>query len=142
MSISNLTRRFAIDQAKAEAGVTVDLGGGIKFTVARLFNKRYAAAVERLREPFKALVEAGGKIPDADQRRINARAMAEGLLIGWEGVVDDETGEPIPYSPDAAAAILEDEENATIRDIIFGKAREDDLFRKYSAASAEKNSAS
>ncbi len=139
MSISNLRRRFALDLTKAETGVTADLGDGITVTIARFLNPKHEAALERAREPYKALLEAGGKIPDAEWKRAQSRALAEGVLVGWAGVTDED-GAAIPYSVDAAADLLADEEMISFRQIVTAKSQEQSLFLKYSAGAAEKNS--
>lgn len=48
--------------------------------------------------------------PDAPSEEIAvalAKAVGQAAIVGWEGVVDDATGDPVPVSPAAVAAVLE-----------------------------------
>lgn len=48
-------------------------------------------------------VRLPGAMTESDRR---ARGLAEHLLVSWEGVLDEETGEPVPCEPELAFQLL------------------------------------
>lgn len=96
-------REFETDPNKEEQGVWVPLGKSGKLLIGRVANRRYLDALTRLNA--EAAKKYGEEIPEEERRRIVRRAMAEGLLFGWEGMTDG--GVPVEYSVDEAERRLQ-----------------------------------
>lgn len=90
---------------------------GWRFRVRQLgaWNPHYARALARVgqRPEAKALVERenrAGYVATADDQQLNEDMMrdafAEGCIAGWQGVTDRD-GAPLPFTPAAAAELLE-----------------------------------
>lgn len=96
---------FKTDKAAEESGVWVMVDDGEEICIARHGNAKHKAIVEELTKPYRAILRAGGEIPDAKTDEIALEATARALLIDWRGI-KDEAGEPLPYSVEAAKKVL------------------------------------
>lgn len=94
---------FGTDKKLEEQGVWHDMGDS-RLLVARFNNKRYTTRLRTLLKPFNALINAGGAKADEVIEKITVQCMAETILLGWEGALDD--GEAIEYSTDNAQAMF------------------------------------
>lgn len=89
---------FHSDPTKSEQGVWVEVANGFKLRVARMDNIRYKLAMKSLGKPFAAqLRHAATEDDEKTVKKIMIQAMAKTVLLGWEGLEDDE-GKTIPYS--------------------------------------------
>ena len=68
-----------------------------------------------------------GVLSDELREDINRQAMAESLLVGWEGI-KDERGQDIPYSVENAERLLR--EYPAFYDYIDQLATDEELFRQ------------
>lgn len=135
----NLKAKWAVDLTKETAGVKVLLGDGASVTVARWGNANHIAIEKRLKEKFSELTDLGLPIPEADAKELWVRAVAEGVLLGWDGIVDDNKAS-VPYTVDVGIVALSDPELHDFADLVIGKSREVALFRKTQDTVTEGNS--
>lgn len=105
--------KFDADLKTVDTGVWTEFLGS-RFLIAHISNMRFQRALARYQQPHRRKLEAGTLDPQTN-RDILCRAMAEGLLIGWEGV-GSESGQPQPYSPEAAFTALT--KNMEFRDFV------------------------
>lgn len=97
--------RFVTDKTKETEGVWVDVGGGLRLKLARMGNANYTTALlgsKYFGRSSKIIgIDAKGAVDDM------RNAVAEYIILGWEGLVDDDN-QPIPYSVEKAREILRD----------------------------------
>lgn len=134
----NLYEQFAandlIDEPKSfplsdEATITMLPTGGDK---AR-------RAFERMMEPYGPRLNAGGKLTDEENKKLNVRFYAEYIVKGWEGLRGRDK-ELIPYSKENAAAVFSDEKLAGFFALIIRMSQNDEAFKAASEATDEGNS--
>ena len=114
------------DTRKFTEGTWIELFGA-RWRVARAGNPRYLEALER-----HGKRHAQGK---AEEQRALMLAIAEGILLGWEEVVDA-NGEPIPYTVDNAAEVLAD--NPDVVNALLVEANRAENFRREDMAAQAK----
>ena len=105
-----------IDSAAIEAGVWVrDIPGmgDLAVKVRGLRNADY----RRLNASLWGAVPAAKKGDPAEADRIAVTLLAETILIGWDGLTDDD-GTPLPWSTERAVALLSDPDFALFRDAV------------------------
>ena len=106
------------DVRKFTEGSWVDLFGA-RWRLARAGNPRYMEALERHGKRHAQT--------KADEQRALMLAIAEGILLGWEEVVDA-NGDPIPYTVDNAAEVLSD--NPEVVNALLAEANRAENFRR------------
>lgn len=82
---------------------------GSHFLIAYAGNIRFARAKDRIERPHRRLIEKGS-VDAADQRKWMIQAMAEGILLGWKNVLDD-NGQEVPYTTQNGVMSLTNDEN-------------------------------
>lgn len=89
-------------------GFVADLGEPGKFTICRAggANANYYKALQRLSQPHRQAIRNEMIDPEV-QARIIREAFAEAVVIGWEGVTD-ENEQPLPYSKENAIKLFND----------------------------------
>lgn len=98
---------FRTDKTLEKEGIVLDYGD-FKIKVARAgganaaFQKALAAKVR----PYKRQLDAG-TIPDDVAEKLFLDVYAESVVLGWEGVTD-ENGKPLPYSKENAVKLFSD----------------------------------
>lgn len=97
-----------IDAERASGGVWFDYMPGVRFLIARWQNP---AAEKRREELALAHASQGQEIQLEDDDL--KQAAAEHILLGWEGITDDE-GNEIPYNKETALKWLRDPELADV----------------------------
>ncbi|MBM3280822.1 MAG: hypothetical protein FJY95_22500 [Candidatus Handelsmanbacteria bacterium] len=132
--MADFRKLFGTDTRKEEEGVWHDLGG-VKVKVARMNNPAHQTAVERITKPYRGQI-ARGTLPKEKLDELAIRAMAEALLLGWEGLELD--GQPIAYSVEAAAKLLTDFRD--FRETISALSLDANVYREEEITEAEKNS--
>lgn len=139
--MDKLKSKYAIDPQAAEDGVWVTLHEGAEVLVARFNNPRHRKVLERLRRPYKNMMRSGQELPEAVQREITNKSMAECVLLGWRGeTFTNEDGSPIPYSYDKALEYLSDPEMEDFANQVSFIALSGETYRKQSLEDAAKNS--
>lgn len=139
-SKTNLHKIFHTDERLEEGGAWVMVNElyGLRIKVRRLRSEAAIKAYERItRELFGEMKLRKPEDLDTSQSlTILKRQLAESVLIDWEGVFD-ENGEEVPYSKEAALAMMEMKD---FREFVYQAANERDTFREKADEEGEKNS--
>ena len=96
-----LDKAFGTDKTLEEGGKWFDLGDNARVLVGRFGNKNHERVMDRLRKPYEAMLLRKQKIPKEEMSDMIRASFAEGVMMGWEGFVDEE-GKAIPFSKDEA----------------------------------------
>ena len=99
-------------------------------------NTRYAAAIEKARKPFQTLIDAGNQ--EAKEKfaaRVND-LYCENIIKGWENV-QDEHGQPIEFTKDAAKALMS--ELPAVLNVLVEASSKFENFRAADLEKREKN---
>lgn len=70
---------------------------GFEFCIARMENPRFVAARHLALQPYRERLRAGGELTSDETDEITRPLLARHILTGWRKVEDDD-GQPIPYS--------------------------------------------
>lgn len=97
-----MTYNIDADLSSLESGIWEDFRGA-KWLIAHISNTKFQRALARLQQPHRRKL-AEGTIDPIVNRDIICQAMAEGILLGWDGVTS--TGGGVPYSKTTAATML------------------------------------
>jgi hypothetical protein len=100
----NVFTEYATNE-KAEIEGTIMEVGEAKLTIARIGNKKYSRKLSKLYERNRKLLERKDDSADALSDKIMIEVLSETILLGWEGI-DDEDGKPMPYSKENAVKLL------------------------------------
>jgi hypothetical protein len=75
-----------------------------RFKIARLDNESYQVGLERHRRALKRIEDGKVGVESVEQTIVEAQAdlLAKYVLLDWDGVIDADTGKPLPYSQDIA----------------------------------------
>lgn len=119
---------FAQDVTKAEQGVWIDIGDGCRVKVARTGSAQSNKVLAAVSKPFKQSLNSGAA-PDSLVERLYAEHASKAILLGWEGLQDDQ-GADIPYSQSKAFEILSNPMYRDFKDNVFDLARQQETFRK------------
>jgi len=95
----DITKTFTTDKSLENNGVWVDIGGGTKLCVARMYNDRYNELLRGAMKPHKRQV-----LDSESSLEIMVDVEARSILIGWEGVTADD--KDVPYSIETAKEYL------------------------------------
>lgn len=101
------------DFSAIDEGVWTDFDGS-RFRIAHISNSKFQRALARLQQPHMRKIQEGRLDPELNKRLLT-QAMAEGVLVGWEGV-KTRKGEDVPFSIKAAHAALMS--NVEFRDFV------------------------
>lgn len=99
----DIKKQFGTDKKKEHEGVWIPTGTDSKLLIARVGNKNYMEAFKRLSAPHKVSLRNRNLPPDIAEK-IAVEAIAESILLGWEGLTED--GKKIPYSKEQAIRLL------------------------------------
>lgn len=95
---------YQTDPALEEEGVWIRLRkGDAEVLVARAGNSQHEALLRRLKKRHGQRFR--GELPDDIVEEIATEAIARTILLDWKGIEDDD-GNPIPYSSDKARELL------------------------------------
>lgn len=95
---------FKTDRQRENQGVWVDIGDGARLLIARLNNERYKQEFLAQTKPFRTQVRTG-TLSEEIAERILRTCYARTVLMGWEGLQDEE-GNDIPHSVEKAEELL------------------------------------
>jgi len=132
------------DKAKVNNGVWVEDDHGARFLIARWANENMREFVRPILEERKRVLglrEVNDENMKLWQKELDAaevKAMAQTILLGWEGIVDDD-GQPVPYSHEQAYAWLSDPELEDLTLWIKTQSQDVDNYRKEQLADQSKN---
>ena len=82
-----------------ERGVDIDFGPNASIRILRAggSNAKYARAFARITKPHRRQMDAG-TLDEELSKELHAEIYAEAIVIGWKGICQRETGEPIPFN--------------------------------------------
>lgn len=116
--------KFQFERASTDTdGVWTDFSEGVRFRIARSGNPVFLRASDRLEAPHRN--KRG--LPSEKALEIQCRAMAQGILRGWEGV-ETPDGNPAPFDEELAHKLLL--LNPDVREFVFEFATNLENFRK------------
>lgn len=120
----------AFDENKKVNGEWVDFCGA-RFKIASQRSEKYVGAINRLMKPYAKQIKNNTLTPEQNESLLCA-AMAEGLLLDWEGVgrIDEATGKAaeLPYSVENAKTVLK--ENYELREFVAEYSEQLDNFKR------------
>ena len=131
----DFSKRYKTDKDAESEGVWEDCGEGLRVKVARANNPHHQRVIENMMRPYRRQI-SNGRLSNEKMTEITVKAMAECLLIDWEGVEID--GKNVPYSREAALDLLT--EYKDFREDVAELAQTMELFRATEIEEAEKNS--
>ena len=105
----NLYEIFDEDKLDESESFTLELQDGdakISFELARAGgdNKKFGTKLNALMKPYKYAMQKG-TMKDEQAERILCQALADTVILGWDGVTDRE-GNELEYSTETAASLL------------------------------------
>lgn len=108
---------IALDPEASARGRWVPYVLDVRLLIARAGGQRFREATRRA---IEARVErrGGGDLDEADRDEVTCEVLAGHVLLGWEGIDDDETGAPLPYSREAAVKLLSDPRLEPLREFV------------------------
>ncbi len=130
----DLYQHFQTDKRAEEEGVWVPLSSTARIKVARMGNPRHQAALKRLSMPYVKPGMRAADIADDVYAEISRLAVAETILLDWDGVTKDQ--QPLAYSKEEAAKALQ---MADFYELVLRMANGMDMFRVARLAELEKN---
>jgi hypothetical protein len=128
---------IAIDTKKSIDGVWCPLYDGIELKIARINNPDYEKYREKLNEPFLRQIRAS-IIDKGVMADLTKQAVAKCVLIDWKNI-EDEVGQPIPYSYEKALEILRNPAYVQLADFVMAKACDYELYRQVAKSESIKN---
>lgn len=108
MNLYDIFDEQKLDQAET---FTLEIEDGdvkVSFELARAGaeNKKFGTKLNALMKPYKYAMQKG-TMKDEQAERILCQALADTVIVDWEGVTDRE-GNPLEYSAEAAAKLLQE----------------------------------
>lgn len=126
---------YKSDETLESQGIVLNYGKDGKFIVARAggANKKFAKALEARGRPYRRQIE-NGTVNNEVLENLLREVFVETVILGWEGVKDQQTGEDIPFSKENCLALFEQVPN------LFVDLREQaTLFANFRAESIEED---
>jgi FMN phosphatase YigB (HAD superfamily) len=120
---------FDADNTLTDTGVWRDYQDA-KFLIAHISNMKFQRALARYQQPHRRALENGSIDPQVN-RDILCKAMAEGIVLGWQGVTSRATKAEEPFSPKAALTLLKND--AEFRDFVTEVAAQISNYRREEA---------
>ena len=130
--------KFKLDVKKNENGVWVNIDETCRLLVARAGNKNYNAMQQRLIEQGKKKFRNLADMPQAEQDEIVNTAIANTILLGWEGL-EDENDKEIIYTTPKCIEVLNDPAYITFREMVIEIAQDNSKFRNDEIESVKEN---
>lgn len=131
-------RRFAWNKELETQGVWREIeDGAAKLKIARFNNPDHVSTLQKLRLEHEEEL----RNPDTEEAQkltleLSTRAMAQSVLVGWEGILDEE-GKELPYSAEAAFELLTELDEFS--GLVFNLSLENEQYRKFQEDKAAKN---
>lgn len=97
--------QFATDEKAEVEGVWVPVNPKARIKVARLGNPRHRECVRRKTALYK-MAGSATTIPDEVWAQISREAVAETILVDWDGEGVTRDGKPVPYSKEEALKLI------------------------------------
>lgn len=116
-----------------------DLGDTESVTMIPAGGDKARRAFEQMMEPYSARLNAGGKLTEAENKKLNARFYAETIVKSWKGLTDRE-GKEIAFTPENAFALFTDPDLAGFFALLIRISQDDSAFKAAADAGDEGNS--
>jgi len=102
----DIFKDLGTDEKKELEGVwtDLDLDSDARFLIAALGNPRYMDALQTLRREYREKLVAGGVDEMTARIEVECGAIADGVLLGWEGL--ERNGKTYEYSRANAVELL------------------------------------
>ena len=94
-------KQYAVDENLAENGRVIPLGKDASITVARMNNKNFNAAFNKLIAPYGSRVD---RIDGEEKEEIYMKCFAQYVVLDWKGIYDGD--DLIEYSPENVIAMF------------------------------------
>lgn len=120
---------LTLDKSKTTQGVEIDIGDGIKITVAKFGNPKFQDYWRAITKPYQRQID-NGTISDDDMEALLIDAMAHTILLGWDGITVK--GKKFPHNVGNAVTLMTDLEE--FRNIVAEESRK---FANYRAEQME-----
>jgi hypothetical protein len=126
---------IAVDLQKSNDGVWVDHELGYSFKIAEAGNENYMKYLRQIQKPVLARIriKEEGLMED-----LVKQAAAKFILVDWKNI-EDESGQPIPYSPEKALELFKNPALHKIYDWILEKANDFELYKQQVQTDSIKN---
>jgi len=122
-------REFKADLTKEAEGIwNTYTGTDVECLIARVGNPEFQRARRRALKDAKVKAAASGQLTEAQSKDAMAPTVARFILLGWKNIEDDD-GNAIEYSVDAAVKLLRDPEFHDWYDWILTTANDGMLYR-------------
>ena len=125
------------DMDKAQQGVWQPYILDIELLIASINNPKYKQERSRLIKPHQRRIRSG-EMSAEKVLEILKPAVAKHLLLDWKNIEDD-NGQPIPYSPEKVLELFNDPTLSDLYDFVLETAGEKELFRKELQQESAKN---
>lgn len=119
--------QISVSQAKVKDGRWVEYDMGIRLKIGSQMSIGYRNARDKVMKPHMKRVRRGASTEEI--LRLQVPAVAQHILVGWENIEDD-SGNPIPYTAEAAAEILSDPRYRDIYDFVLQESSDLDSYRE------------
>ena len=96
---------FATDESLENNGTWRDFRGGVRLLIGRLGNEAYSKAITREVEKNRLVLDLGGEGARKLDFDLMGIALAEGVLLGWDGPMAFKK-QPMEYSRENAIKLL------------------------------------
>lgn len=95
------------EELETKIGIEVDFGSGLFIRVLRAggSNGKFGRAYARITKPYQRMMNAN-TLPEDTENRLYAELYADTVIVGWRGMIDQESGEEIPFNREEVIAFL------------------------------------
>lgn len=128
------------DPVREKEGVWRTYAPGVRARIARMNNPAFVEAHRRAFGPHRSRLRRGEMPPD-ELSRLLIRLHAEHILLDWEGIDDEATLKPQPYSVEKAFEYLSDPRCEHFYSWVLETAGEVELYRSEQREESLGNSA-
>lgn len=97
------------DNTKVEKGVLIPFQGECSLRIARYGSHAMNTMMSNFYKENETLLKSGSEQADIVAKQNMVHVYANHVLVGWEGVIDED-GKEVPYSVDAAEEYLKIDE--------------------------------
>lgn len=118
---------IAIDMKKSIDGIWIPFAAGIEFKIARMNNPEHTAYLKKITEPSE--IKLKSKINKNLINELTTQSIAKCILVDWKNIEDDQ-GNPIPYSFEKALEILKNPQYVEILNFVAAMAASIDLYKE------------
>lgn len=117
----------AFERNLVDEGKEFPLSDTAYITLLPVGGDKARRAFDRMMEPYSPRLNAGGKLTDDENKKLNIQFYANHIVLSWRGLKGKD-GAEIPYSKEAAAALFADEKLAGFFALIIRMAANDAAF--------------